>query len=130
MITPPGRVRNHEQHGYESCKTLWRQAERPDGIFVFPDTSARGAVMALLELGVEVPEELKLVCHRNTGVDWGCPLPVDWVVSDVSRWAATMIEQVRRLKRGEPIEPVHLTYELRVAEEGRAGNGAEKETSS
>ena len=119
VITPPAHVPNHEQYGYESCKALWRQAERPDGILVYPDTSARGTVMALLEFGVRVPEELKLVCHRNTGVDWSCPLPVDWVVSDVSRWAATMVEQVQCQKRGESIEPVHLTYELRTG--NRAG---------
>lgn len=113
VITPPEHVQNHEKYGYDSCKALWGQAERPEGILVYPDTSARGTVMALLELGVRVPGELKLVCHRNTGVDWACPLPVDWVVSDVSRWAATMIEQVRCQKRGEPIEPVYLPYELR-----------------
>jgi len=105
----------HEPYGYESFKALWEHPERPDGILVYPDTSARGAMTAALELRVRVPEELRLVFHRNTGVDWVCPLPVDRVESNVARWAAEMIAQVRRQKAGETVEPVVLPYQLVIA---------------
>jgi DNA-binding LacI/PurR family transcriptional regulator len=54
-----------ERFGYESMKTLWSRGPRPDGLFIFPHTAARGSLMALLELGVNIPSDLKLVAHGN-----------------------------------------------------------------
>ncbi len=113
VISPTEPVTSRERYGYASCKALWQQAERPDGLFVYPDVAARGVTMALLELGVRVPDVLKLVCHRNSGVDWPCPLPISWVESDVARCAAEMVAQVRQLKAGGAIAPVYLPYIIR-----------------
>lgn len=112
VITPSEHVSDHERYGYEAVHRLRQASEQPDGLLVYPDTSARGAMLALLELGVRVPEELKVVCHRNTGVHWTCPLPVSWVESDTARCAAEMIRQVRRQKAGQAIETVRLPYEF------------------
>jgi DNA-binding LacI/PurR family transcriptional regulator len=95
---------SHEQHGYAAFHDLWRRPERPDGLLVYTDVAARGVMTAALELGVRVPEDIKIVFHHNSGVDWTCPLGVDWVETDVSAWAAALIEQVRRQKAGETIE--------------------------
>ena len=54
-----------EHFGYESMKTLWSPGPQPDRLFIFPHTAVRGSLMALLELGVNIPEELKLVAHGN-----------------------------------------------------------------
>jgi DNA-binding LacI/PurR family transcriptional regulator len=67
---------------------------------------------AALERRVRVPKEMKLVFHHNTGVDWVCPLPVDWVESDVAEWAAALIRQVRQQKAGETVTPITLPYRL------------------
>jgi DNA-binding LacI/PurR family transcriptional regulator len=92
-----------ESYGYNSFKTLWAQTEHPDGIMVFPDTAARGVIVAALELGVRVPEDLQMVFHRNGGVDIPCPLPVSWVESDMAAWAAVMIDQIHRQKEGKEV---------------------------
>ena len=77
---------------------------------------------AALELGVRVPDDIKMVFHHNSGVDWFCPLSVDWVESDVAAWADALIEQVRRQKAGEEIEePTVLGY--RIVEGGDRGQG-------
>lgn len=52
-----------EHFGYESMKTLWSRGPRPDGLFIFPHTAVRGSLTALLELGVNIPSDLKLVAH-------------------------------------------------------------------
>jgi DNA-binding LacI/PurR family transcriptional regulator len=101
-----------EAFGYEAFSALWDTDTRPDGLLVYPDTAARGVMTAALEHGIGVPGELKLVFHRNTGVDWVCPLAVDWAVSDVTRWAAEMIREVRRQKAGGAPDSVLLDYEL------------------
>lgn len=102
----------HEHLGYNGFSEIWAQERRPDGLLVYPDTVARGVTTAVLEQSVRVPEELKLVFHKNGGIDWPCPPAVDWVVSDVARWAAEMIGMLRRLKKGEDPKPVTLDYEL------------------
>lgn len=105
IAMPEDRI-SHEAFGYEAFKTLWRQRDRPEGLLVHTDITARGAMTALLELGVQVPEELKLVFHRNRGLDWHCPLKLDVLECDVSRWAVEMIRQVLLLRAGEAVEPV------------------------
>jgi DNA-binding LacI/PurR family transcriptional regulator len=120
VITPQGHVADHEAYGYESFRRLWGKDDHPDGLLVYPDTSARGVMTAALELGVRVPEDIKMVFHHNTGVDWTCPLGVDWVENDTAQWAAEMIKQVRRQKAGEKIEePTVLGY--RIVETGVRG---------
>jgi DNA-binding LacI/PurR family transcriptional regulator len=115
---------SHEQHGYAAFHDLWRRPERPDGLLVYHDAAARGVMTAALELGVRVPEDIKMVFQHSTGVDWTCPLGVDWVETDVTAWAAAMIEQVRRQKAGETIEePTLLGCRLVEGETGGRGAG-------
>jgi len=102
----------HEHFGYQAFSELWAGDTRPDGVLVYPDTVARGVTTAVLEQGVRVPDDLKLVCHKNGGIDWPCPPAVDWVVSDVARWAAEMIAMVQRQNQGHAVEPVVLDYTL------------------
>jgi len=118
MAIPEECPQELEAFGYESMHRIWSGGSaggRPDGVFVFPDVSARGVMTAVMELGVRVPEELKLVFHRNSGVKWPCPLAVDWTVIDTQRWAAEMIKQVRVQKAGLLVEPVCLEFELQCA---------------
>ncbi len=112
VVIPDGDIPSHEQFGYTAFQRLWSQTEPPEGVFVYPDTSARGAMTAALELGVSVPDKLKLVFHRNSGVDWHCPLALDWVESDTARLAAEMITQVRRQMDGQAIATVKLPFRL------------------
>lgn len=103
---------DHEWHGYDAFRSLWSMETRPDGLFVFPDTTARGVMPAALELGVEVPDDIQMVFHRNSGVKWLCPLAVDWVEVDTAQWAAEMIGQVRQQMAGEEIKAVNLPFRL------------------
>ncbi len=112
IVIPDGGLPSHERFGYTAFQRLWSQPEQSEGVFVYPDTSARGVMTALLELGVSVPDQLKVVFHRNSGVDWHCPLAVDQVESDTARWAAEMITQVRRQMEGQAIATVKLPFRM------------------
>lgn len=118
MLTPPteGVVseQNSEQFGYDSVHALWRQAPRPDGLIVYTDVAARGAIMALLELSVRVPDELRLVLHRNRQVGLLCPFPASFVDVDVERIARELLGLVERQHAGEPVNEVILPHTITI----------------
>jgi DNA-binding LacI/PurR family transcriptional regulator len=81
---------SNESFGYKLFKRFWSRPNRPDGIFVFPDTTCRGAITAALELGLNVPRDLRMVLHRNLGIDYLCPWKVPYVVTDVKEVATLL----------------------------------------
>ncbi|MDM5336406.1 LacI family DNA-binding transcriptional regulator [Fictibacillus enclensis] len=54
-----------EEGGYESAKQLLGRKELPSAIFVLSDQMATGALTALHEAGVRVPEDIEIVGHDN-----------------------------------------------------------------
>jgi DNA-binding LacI/PurR family transcriptional regulator len=97
---------------------LWAQPERPDGLIVYPDMTARGVVLALLELQVKVPAELKLVLHRNQNVEFLCPLAADWVITREKDVAKALLQQIKDRFGG--LKPrsyaIHQTFEKSASE--------------
>ena len=67
-----------EAFGFESFSRIWAGKEKPDGLIISPDNIALGVIMAILQNGARVPEELKLVMHCNEEIYFHCPLPADW----------------------------------------------------
>ena len=112
IVVPESFSGISEQLGYDEFKKLWSLPQRPDGLFVFPDVLARGVTVAMLEAGIRVPDELKVVMHRNVEVEFLNPLPVSWIEANARDTAAALVEQVQRQLRGEKIEPIFLGYRL------------------
>jgi LacI family transcriptional regulator len=54
-----------ELGGYEAAQRLLAIKNRPDGIFCFNDPSALGAMRAILEAGLRIPEEIAVVGCGN-----------------------------------------------------------------
>ena len=77
-------VAEYEEYGFNQFKEIWSHQKRPDGLFVHPDALGRGLVMAVLEKGVRVPEDLNLVLHYNDQASYFCPFQVDWLVVQIS----------------------------------------------
>lgn len=107
-----------ERFGHEEFLRLWKQSERPDGLIVYPDTTARGVISGLLEQQVRVPQDLKLVLHKNEAVDLHCPLPATFVVSSERRLAQALIAQVQKQFRGESCEQISIPFDV-VSNAGR-----------
>ncbi len=55
--------------GYESAKKLLARSPRPDGIFCFSDAIAIGAMGAILDAGLRIPEDVALVGCSNLHYD-------------------------------------------------------------
>lgn len=110
------RGRTPEELGYELFLKLWRQREHPRGLVVYTDAHARGVIAAILQRQVRVPEELRLVCHRNVEVGLFCPLPATFVDFSARQVAEALITQVRKQFQGEPCQPIILSPSLAASE--------------
>lgn len=110
--TPPRHLpsREYPEFGRREFLALWKRDERPDGLIVYPDNIVTGVSMAILEERVSVPEELKLVLHRNEGVDFLCPLVATWLVTSVRQVALALVQQLRSQLDGKNVAPIYLPY--------------------
>ncbi len=104
------RDESQEEFGYTEFKEIWRQSKRPDGMVVFPDTSVPGVIMSALEQRVNVPEDLKLVVHKHTEINFLCPLPISYLYSSTAEIAQALYSQVRRQFDGEACTPIIVPF--------------------
>ena len=63
-------VREHgddasDQSGYEAMRKLLTLAPRPDGVFCYNDPTAMGAMEAIIEQGLRIPEDIAIVGCGN-----------------------------------------------------------------
>jgi len=121
MATDPGWIRNEaaevphkgERHGYQSFKEIWSRQTRPEGLYIEHDWECRGAITAILELGVQVPQNLQLVLYRNSSVEYLCPWRVPTLVLDTRGVAVTMVDHLEaQHKSGGKVPPPMLHAHL------------------
>ncbi len=98
--------------GYDEFHALWNLKDRPDGLLVEPDITVEGTLMAILERGVRVPSDLKLVLHRNESRDYLCPFSVSQIVTSEKAIAEALITQIERQVSGEPFSRIVQPYQL------------------
>ena len=53
------------ENALESCRTLFSHSDKPDGIFTANDTSAIAVLKYTREIGMHIPEDLKLIGYSN-----------------------------------------------------------------
>lgn len=99
-----------EVRGYRQFESLWDLSSRPQALMIFPDVTARGVVSAIVERRIKVPEELKLILHRNVEAPYTVPFPCDWFEISVEPLAAALMRILQRQWDGldAPLEPVHF----------------------
>jgi DNA-binding transcriptional regulator YhcF (GntR family) len=108
---PSGFCRKLPEFGYREFHRLWRLPRRPEGLLVYPDMVATGAVLAVLETGMtEVTHRMKFVLQRNAHVRFLCPFPVTWTIADENVLARGLLLQVERQFAGEKIAPLLFPY--------------------
>jgi DNA-binding LacI/PurR family transcriptional regulator len=114
LRTPTVSLPDLEAHGYQEFTHLWNLRKRPDGLIIYPDVVARGAIVAILETGLRVVQpKIKLVFHRNAHLGVLCPFPVMWGISDEDRLADGLIELIQKQFTGEKVEPISLPFDFR-----------------
>ena len=96
-------IRNHldQTFGYQEFHDLWAGSRRPEGLIVGDDVVMQGVVTAILEAGIRVPDELKIVSSKNKNVELLSPFPISHVVLDEREVAQALIEQIQIQFRGD-----------------------------
>ena len=112
--------------GWEEFRAIWAEGrEKPDGLLICNDNLFPGAVMAILQLGIRVPEDLLVVTHFNHGSGMVCPFPVVKLEFDPDGYARTAGATLLKLMRHEPVPeaPVLLPHELVEPEDSSRSPG-------
>ena len=101
-----------EQFGYDHVRKIWKLAKRPEGLIVYPDVSVRGVILALTELGISVPKDVRLVLHRNEGIDFPCPFPAFRPTSKAADLARALLAQIDIQLAGGSVQPIYVPHYL------------------
>ncbi len=96
-----------ESSGHDAIDRLWtRDGEKPDALFCGNDQIARGAVDALRERGIRVPEDVSVIGFDNWEIVAAQTRPplttVDMELKELGRQAGLT---VLALAEGRPVEP-------------------------
>ncbi len=96
--------------GYTGITKIFTQKDRPDGLFIYPDTLASGALMSLSQLNIRIPEQCQLLVHTNAETPIFCPYPVDRLIYKAEDAAIAMVKHIRSLLAGKTPRPEELPY--------------------
>ena len=106
--------------GWEEFREMWTaRREKPDGLLVADDMLFNEAQIAIREMGIRVPDRLRIVTHANKGADRRYPFPVTLAQFDPERYAELLGEMMLKRLRGEAVEhPImHLSPEFVEADQ-------------
>lgn len=93
--------------GWEEFREIWSaKAGRPDGLVILDDVLFADAQLALLELGVRVPEELRLAVLTNRNASPPIRVPLTAFETDPAEKAAELMGLLRQRLDGELAAPV------------------------
>lgn len=111
--------------GWEEFREIWTVAgEKPDGLLICDDNLLMGAAMAILQLGIRVPEDLLVVTHFNKGSGLVNPFPITKLEFDPDACAQVICEMLIRLMRREPVPQRQVRLPYQLVELGTAGRSA------
>jgi DNA-binding LacI/PurR family transcriptional regulator len=103
-----------EQAGYEAAKALIARELPFDAIFAASDLIAIGALHALKELGLRVPEDVAVVGFDGTPMARFSNPPLTTVVQDTSLAGELLVDTLLHLVRDESVQSITLAPTLRV----------------
>src|SRR6266850_5807732 len=101
--------------GYTATKKLLQQATRPDGIFCYNDAIAYGAISAVLEAGLRVPDDVAIVGCGNLLYNKFLKIPlssIDQQTAALGKRAGQLALQL--IEAGHPIAPQRILLEPKL----------------
>jgi len=101
-----------EEAGYEAARHFLSHHTRPDGIFCFNDPVALGAMRAILEAGLRIPEDIAVVGCGNLSYSDFLRIPL----SSVDQGSARIGSAAARMALKMAQDRVQLTSETELIE--------------
>lgn len=94
--------------GREEFRDVWNSyQEKPNGLIIDDENLLPDIEQTLMELGIEVPRDLVIICHRTRGNDYTPHFPLIFQESDPNLYAYRMADCFLRLYRGEEVPSPH-----------------------
>jgi LacI family transcriptional regulator len=103
---------NSDARGHMVMQELLRLDPRPDGVFCYNDPTALGAINAILEAGLRVPEDIAVIGCGNVHYDSSLRVPL----SSIDQQSSAIGEHTARLalslmEEKSPPEPRSITLQ-------------------
>ncbi len=80
--------------GYRCTMELLNCPQRPDALIVYPDNAVMGAMQAIIRLGIQVPEKLFVIFHRNLELSYFCSFDAAYMDTKISAIADQLIDSI------------------------------------
>ncbi len=124
LSVPVGYVAHatDDDTGYQATRRLLQMDPCPDAIFGYNDPTAAGAMKAILEAGIRIPEEIKVMGVGNVHYSDLLRVPlstIDQSSTSIGQQAAEMLVKAIGSKRKRPIKTVLIDPILMVRESTR-----------
>ena len=108
-----------EQSGYDAAKALLSRKLPFDAVFAGSDLIAIGAMHALKEAGLRIPEDVAVVGFDGTPMSRFSNPPLTTVVQDTSKAGELLVDTLLQLIRDQPAQSITMAPTLQV----RASSG-------
>ncbi len=112
-----GELSESSGSGYRAAQALLKLKPRPDGIFCFNDSAAAGALKAILEAGLKVPNDIAVIGagnDRHSDVFLVPLTTIDQRSLEVGENAGEQVLRLLRAKRTPPPRRIHIEPQLIV----------------
>lgn len=95
-----------KEGGYSGMKKLLEQGRRPSAVIVINEMSAVGAVKAIKENGLRIPEDISLVSFDNTYISKTVTPAMTCVGCNYEDFAKKLVGNTLKVLKGEKIEAI------------------------
>jgi len=85
-------------------------AEKPDGLFVFSENLITGVMMGIMKSGINIPDDIKLVLHRNLEVEIPVFSPCVIIGLSITEVANALIDNIMTQFNGEKSRKTVIKY--------------------
>jgi len=114
----PGHVLEHAitmQDGYRLALRLFESGPtRPDGVFVYSDLVALGAMQAARELGLRIPEDVALVGYDDIEFSSFLDIPLTTVRIPKAELGKQALSILQQLMQGETPAPAQVKLDVEL----------------
>ncbi|WP_433286263.1 LacI family DNA-binding transcriptional regulator [Pseudonocardia sp. CA-142604] len=112
------------QGGREATERILARHPLPDAIFATNDFAAIGAMGALRDRGITIPDDVALVGYNDTALAAALPVPLTTVRSPMHEIGRRGLALLLAMLRDEPVESQRLTPTLVIRESTGTGRRA------
>jgi LacI family transcriptional regulator len=95
------------QSGYEAMKSILANQQSPDAVFVASDTMALGALRAIREAGLRVPEDMSVIGFDDLPPAVQSDPPLSTVRHPIEQLGVTAVELLSKMLNEEDVPSTH-----------------------